>query len=97
MEQRLAAALAAAYADRWHADANKADGMADAAAEQLARYAECAQQIVAALVDAEAANREVERVNGSAPDDVHRRVEKVDLAHLKNLVLPDPDHPSRNL
>jgi hypothetical protein len=97
VEQRLAAALAAAYADRWNADANKVDGMADAAAEQLARYAEFAHQIVAALLEAEAANREVERVNGSAPDGVHRRVSKVDLTQFKTLVLPDPDHPGRNL
>jgi hypothetical protein len=24
-------------------------------------------------------------------------IDKVDLAHLKNLVLPDPEHPARNL
>jgi hypothetical protein len=56
-----------------------------------------ADQIVSVLVEAEEANKEVERVNGAAPDGEHRRLAKVDLVWAKNLVLPDSQHPDRNL
>jgi hypothetical protein len=97
VRQRLAEALAQDRADKWHADADKVDGMVAAAAERLAGYQKVAEQIVALLDEAEAANKEAERVNHYAPDGVHRRVEKVPMGHLKDLVLPDPVRPGRNL
>src|SRR5262249_26960162 len=66
--------------------------------ETLARcYRQCTALLLPALHAAEDANRQAGRVNGSAPDNVHRRVTRVDLAWAKNLTLPDFDHPDRNL
>jgi hypothetical protein len=97
LQAKLATVLADEYSDRWHADANKVKTQVDAATEQVARYTEMADQIVAVLSEAEAVNQEVDRINGSAPDGDHRRIGKVDLTHLKDLLLPDPDNPGRNL
>src|SRR5206468_649679 len=94
---KLSEAVRADYEDKWHAEANKVAAMVDAAGERLRRYAELADQIIDVIREAEAVNREAGRINGSAPDGVHRRVDKVELAHLKNLVLPDPQHPDRDL
>jgi hypothetical protein len=62
-----------------------------------ATYTELAERMVAALREATAANAEADKINHSAPDSVNRRVGKVDLAWARNLILPDAQHPSRNL
>ena len=97
LQAKLAQVLQAEYADRWRADANKVAAMINAAAKQVARYREWADQIAAVLREAEIVNRELERVNHAAPDGVHERLCKLDLSHLKNLVLPDPEHPNCNV
>jgi hypothetical protein len=97
LRERLAKALAADREDRWHSDADRVELRAAAAEEGLARYGELADQILAALQEAEATNKEAARVNHEAPDGVHRRVYRVDLAQFEKLVLPDPNNPGRNL
>jgi signal transduction histidine kinase len=89
--------LRSEHADKWSADANKVEAKVNAVAKQVARYCEWAELITAALLEAEAVNREVDRVNGCAPDGINRRIDKVELAQFKTLVLPDPQHPNRNL
>jgi hypothetical protein len=98
LQQRLAEALRADFADRWGADATRVDRMiADASIKLFNCYRELTEPLLAALREAEAANREAARVNGGAPDGVHRRVDTVDLTPVKDLVLPDPSHPGTNL
>jgi hypothetical protein len=97
VRQKLAEALAADAEDRWRSDADRVEARAAAAEERLAGYRDLAEQIVALIAEAEATNKEAARVNHEAPDDVHRRVYRVDLAQFEKLVLPDPDNPGRNL
>ena len=95
LRTRLAEALQADYADKWHADADKVDRLTNDVAEKLARsYRECTELMLAALYAAEDANKEVDRINGSAPDNEHRRLSRVDLDWAKNLVLPNFHHPA---
>jgi hypothetical protein len=95
LQQKLAEALRTDYADKWNADANKVASRVNAAAEDVAHYREWADQIVAVLVAAEAVNKDVDRINGSAADGEMRRLAKVDLAWAKNLLLPEFQHPDR--
>jgi hypothetical protein len=97
LRERLADQVQAERCDKWQADASKVAARVEAAATQLKRYPELASQIVAILAEIEEANKEVSNINGRAPDGVHRRLGKIDLSHLSNLVLPDPAHPGRKL
>lgn len=97
LRAKLSEALRAEHEDRWNADANKVASKVDAAQQHLGRYSELAELIAVALAGCEYANREVERVNGSAPDGTHRRIDKIDLSPFKTLVLPDPARPGHAL
>jgi hypothetical protein len=98
LRERLAETVHAEHCDNWQADASKVAARVEAAATRLVeRYAELIEPLVAILTEVEAVNAEVGRINGSAPDGVHRRLGKIDLSHLSSLVLPDPAHPGRKL
>jgi hypothetical protein len=98
IQQKIAAAERTTAIDRWDHDADEVEAWAQAAEKKLATtYSKCAGEIVAALREATDANAEADKLNSAAPDDVHRRVDKVNLNHLKDLVLPDVEHRGRNL
>jgi hypothetical protein len=98
IEERVAARERSAALAQWTSDADQVEQWVEAAAKKLATtYAELALRLSAALREASAANVEADQINGAAPDGVDRRIAKVDLGFTKNLVLPDFDHPRRNL
>lgn len=97
LREKLTEALHAERCAAWHIDADKIDAMTDAVTDKLFRYVELADEIVTLLLEAESANREVDRVNGSAPDGELRRLTRVQLSHLQDLVLPAWDGSGHNL
>jgi hypothetical protein len=98
IQKKFAAAERSAALAKFSGDADEVAAWVAAAEKKLAStYSTCATQIAAALKEAEAANQEVDRVNGAAPDGINRRISRVDLKHLKDLVLPDAEHRGRKL
>jgi predicted transcriptional regulator len=93
LEQRLQQVEAAEYAARWQLDFDQVAAKRD---ELASKYAELYPKLTAELVDlfhrAEAVNKEVSRVNGSAPAGEHRRLGEVELAarDLESFNTADP-------
>jgi hypothetical protein len=92
IQQKIDAMERARSTEQWSGDADIVAAWVAAAEKKLAAtYGTCAAQIAAALKEAEAANQEVDKINAAVPAGIHRRVGKVSTAHLRDLVLPDPD------
>ncbi len=79
LQDRLRAALAQDYADKWSADYQRVEAQRDAAAERFRRYPELVAELVDILHEAEAVDREVARVDIAAPEGEHRRLLGVEL------------------
>jgi hypothetical protein len=97
LRERLTEQLHSERCAAWNREADAVANRADAATKQLARYPELVAPLIALLRAIDEANKAVSDINGRAPDGVNRRVDKVALKWTQSLVLPDPDHPDRNL
>jgi hypothetical protein len=109
LQERLQQVQAAEYAARWEADFEEVEGRRnEMAQEYVATYPRLVAQFVDILHRAEAVDRDVSRVNGSAPAGEHRRLAEVELAArnlesfstanpsiAKMLQLPDFEHSAR--
>jgi hypothetical protein len=93
LQARLQQVQAAEYAARWEADFEQVYGRCNELAQE---YAATYPRFVAQLVDlfrrAEAVDKEVSRVNGSAPSGEHRRLRQAELVArgLDNFSRADP-------
>jgi hypothetical protein len=80
LQERLQQIQAAEYAARWEADFEQVEARCN---ELVQEYAATYPRLVAQLVDLferiEAADKEVSRINGSAPSCEHRRLRQVEL------------------
>ena len=93
LREKLSAALAAESHERWLADYRRGKEQLDEAAALFETYSEHAQAIVAMFALAEQVDREVSRINGTAPDGEHRRLRGVEL-EARNLEHFTRDNPS---
>ena len=109
LQGRLTELQAAEYAARWQADFDQVEGRCNQSAkEYAATYPRLAAQLVDLFRRAEAVDKEVSRVNGSAPAGEHRRLRQTELvargfeafsrsdpAITKIIQLPDWENSSR--
>jgi hypothetical protein len=79
LQQQLAAALEREYAKRWSERFRRAEAMVEQAAEKFRRYPALVGELLELLNLAAQVDREVGEVNGSAPDNEHRRLRGVEL------------------
>ena len=79
LQRRLQEVEAAEYAKQWDANYKKVEAQRDAAAKKFAKYPELVAELVDIFRDAEEADRDVSRINGSAPPGEHRRLRGVEL------------------
>jgi hypothetical protein len=76
---RLAEVEAQEYAQRWEADYRQAEVLRDAAAQRFARYPGLVHEVIEMILEAQAVDAEVSRVNGLALPGEHRRLQSVEL------------------
>jgi predicted transcriptional regulator len=109
LQERLLQVQAAEYAARWQADFEQVEGQRNELAQECAAtYPRIVAQLVDLFERIEAADKEVSRINGSAPSGEHRRLRQVELVarDLKGftrgepsitneLSLPDWDQPTK--
>jgi hypothetical protein len=79
LRERLGQALHSEATERWLADFRRVEQQRNEAVAAFQRYPELAQEIVEMFMLAETVDKEVSRVNGSAPDGVHHRLRGVEL------------------
>jgi hypothetical protein len=79
LQENFAAALRSEYRDKYLADYQRVEARRNAAAEKLARTRELQAQIIAAFIEAEEVDKEIDRLHGDAPDDVSDRLRSVEL------------------
>jgi len=81
LQERLQQIQAAEYAARWEAEFEQVEGRRNELAQEFAAtYPRFAAQLVELFSRAEAVDKEVSRVNGSAPAGEHRRLLGVELS-----------------
>ncbi len=110
LKAMLTTALAAEAGDRWSADYRKVKAKLDEAVLLFRDYLGHAETIAAMFGLAVEVDREVSRINGSAPDNEHKRLQSVELTArgmsaftrenpslAANTVLPRWDNSARNL
>ncbi len=79
LQERLQQVQAAEAHARWLADYERVKAMVEKSARDFARYPELVNELIDLFHDAEAVDKEVSRINGSAPDGEHRRLRQVEL------------------
>jgi hypothetical protein len=109
LQQRLNELRAAEHVARWEPDFRQVEAKRDELAQEYAAtYPRLAAQFVDLFSRAEAVDREVSRINGSAPSGEHRRLRQVELVArglkgftrgepsiTNELSLPDWDQPTK--
>ena len=93
LQARLTELHAAEYAARWEPDFEQVQAQRDELAQQYAGlYPKLAGQLVDLFERIEAVDKEVSRVNGSAPEGEHRRLRQTELVArgLDNFSRADP-------
>ena len=93
LQQRLQDVQAQEYAAGWQADYEQVKVKCDALAQEYAAtYPKFVAQVVDLFSRAEAVDKEVSRINGSAPSGEHRRLRQVELVArgLDNFSRADP-------
>jgi predicted transcriptional regulator len=93
LQERLLQVQAAEYAARWQADFEQVEGQRNELAQECAAtYPRIVAQLVDLFERIEAADKEVSRINGSAPSGEHRRLRQVELVArgLNNFTRADP-------
>jgi hypothetical protein len=78
---------------RWFADFKRVQAQVDEAVDAFRDYCGHAQAIVDLRMTAAKVDKEISRINGSAPNGVHRRIRPVEL-QARGLDQFDRDHPS---
>jgi hypothetical protein len=91
--EKLSAALAEEARERWLSDYRRVKEQLDEAAALFETYSEHAQAIVQMFALAEQVDREVSRVNGTAPDGVRHRLLPVELT-ARNMTAFTQENPS---
>jgi hypothetical protein len=92
LREKLSAALVEEAKERWLADYKRVRQQLDNAATLFGSYIEHAEAIVRLFAVAAEVDKEVSRINGSAPDGVHLRLRSVELEarNLDRFSLDDP-------
>jgi hypothetical protein len=92
LQQKLGEAQSREYAARWESDYRQAEALRDAAAQRFARYPALVHELIEIILEAQAVDAEVSRVNGSALPGEHRRLQSVELKArgLKNFSISNP-------
>jgi hypothetical protein len=93
LQERLQQVQEAEYAARWAAEFEQVEGRRNELAQEFAAtYPRLVGQLVDLFSRAEAVDKEVSRVNGSAPAGVRRRLAEVELAarDLESFSTTDP-------
>jgi hypothetical protein len=93
LQQRLNELRAAEHVARWEPDFRQVEAKRDELAQEYAAtYPKFVAQVVDLFSRAEAVDREVSRINGSAPPGEHRRLRQVELVArgLNNFSRADP-------
>jgi hypothetical protein len=90
---KLSTALMAESRERWFADYRRVRQQLDEAVALFETYSEHAQAIVQMFALAEQVDKEVSRINGSAPDGIGHRLKPVEL-EARNLDRFTRDNPS---
>ena len=79
LREKLSTALREKQGERWLADGLRVQDQRDAAVERFKRLPRLFAEIVAILKEAEAVDREVDRINHTAPASENRRIWPVEL------------------
>jgi hypothetical protein len=108
LRERLSTALNTERRDRWLEDFKRVEVQRDQAADMFAEYPELAARLVEIFRTAAAVDREISHINGSAPNNEHRRLKQVELeargldgftrdhpSLAKTLQLPDWEHSAK--
>jgi hypothetical protein len=92
LRSRFAEVEAQEYAQRWESNYRQAEVLRDAAAQRFARYPALVHEVIEIILEAQAVDAEVSRVNGSALPGEHRRLQSVELKSrgLKNFSISNP-------
>jgi hypothetical protein len=92
LRSHLAEVEAREYAQRWAADYRQTEALRDAAAQRFARYPASVHELIEIILEAQAVDAEVSRVNGSALPGEHRRLQSVELKArgLENFSISNP-------
>jgi hypothetical protein len=92
LRDKLADAIASEARERWSADYRRVRQKRDEAVTLFKTYSEHAEAIARVFALAEQVDREVSRINGSAPDGIHDRLRSVEL-EARNLERFARDQP----
>jgi hypothetical protein len=92
LQRQLGEAQNREYAQRWQAAYRQAEALRDAAAQRFARYPELVHEMIEIILEAQAVDAEVSRVNGAALPGEYRRLQSVELEArgLKNFSISNP-------
>jgi len=94
LQDKLNAALAHERRERWLEDCNRVRARRDAVSARLTTaYRSAVEQLLAAFKEVEETDKEVDRLNGAAPDDVGLRLASVEL-HARELDQFTTSNPS---
>jgi hypothetical protein len=92
LQQKLGQAQNWEYGQRWEADYRQVEALRDKAAQRFARYPALVHELIEIILEAQAVDAAVSRVNGSALPGEHRRLQSVELKGrgLKNFSISNP-------
>jgi hypothetical protein len=93
LRENLTSALTMEARERWLSDYRRVSQMRDEAVTQFLEYRQHAQAIAQMFALAEQVDREVSRINGNAPDNVHQRLSSVELT-ARNMTQFSRDNPA---
>ncbi|OJU24194.1 MAG: hypothetical protein BGN91_00930 [Nitrobacter sp. 62-13] len=93
LRDKLSDALYAEQCERWYADCERVQARLEEAVSAFREYHEHAQAIADMFALAANVDKEVDRINASAPDGVHMRLKPVEL-QARGLDRFDRNHPS---
>jgi hypothetical protein len=92
LQRQLGEAQNREYAQRWEADYRQTEALRDKAVQRFARYPALVHELIEIILEAQAVDAEVSRVNGSALPGEHRRLQGVELKArgLENFSISNP-------
>jgi hypothetical protein len=93
LRDKLADAIASEARERWSADYRRVRQKLDEAVKMFGDYRQHAEAIAQVFALAEQVDKEISRINGTAPDGEHRRLRSVEL-EARNLERFTRDNPS---
>ena len=92
LQRQLGEAQGREYALRWESDYRQTEALRDKAAQRFARYPALVHELIEIILEAQAVDAAVSRVNGSARPGEHRRLQSVELKArgLENFSISNP-------